>query len=73
MNKNALFIAGLILFDGAAVAWAAWEFWKIRPGRPDKAEAISALDRAPAPGPQTLSERPEAPGHSKREHGSDQR
>jgi len=47
MSKNALFIAGLILFDGAAVAWAAWEFWKIRPGRPDKAEAISFASSRP--------------------------
>jgi hypothetical protein len=63
MGKNALFIAILVLFDGAAVAWAAWQFWTLRPG---KAEASSAFTRAK---PQSAS--PEASGHPEGEHGAD--
>jgi hypothetical protein len=64
MGANGLFIAGLVIFDGAAVAWAAWEFWSIRKG---KAEAL--ID-AEADAPQ-LSEHPS--GHLEGEHGADGR
>lgn len=66
MGKNALFIAGLIIFDGAAVVWAAWEFWRIRPGKTDKAEPPSAFTRPPSE-----SALPEPPGHPEGEHGPD--
>jgi hypothetical protein len=66
MGTNTIFIAELILFDGAAVAWAAWEMWKLRPGKTDKAEAPSAFARVE---PETAS--PEAPGHPEGEHGPD--
>jgi hypothetical protein len=66
MGKNALFIAILVLFDGAAVAWAAWQFWTLRPGKEDKAEASSAFARAK---PEAVS--PETPRHPEGEHGPD--
>jgi hypothetical protein len=55
MSRNTIFIAILILFDGAAVAFAAWEFWKLRPGKTDNSETQSAFARgkpeAPSPEP----------------------
>ena len=30
MTSNAIFLAGLALFDGVAVVWAVWEFWSGR-------------------------------------------
>jgi hypothetical protein len=55
MSTNTLFIFGLVIFDGVAVAWAMWELWSIRPGRKDKAD--------PAAAPPSSSE---ASGHPKR-------
>ncbi len=70
MGRNAIFIAGLIVFDGAAVAWAAWEFWRIRPGKTD--EPIKTDEPEP---PSAFSRpragRSEAPGHPEGEHGPD--
>jgi hypothetical protein len=31
MTSNTIFLAGLALFDGLAVAWGIWEFWSARP------------------------------------------
>jgi hypothetical protein len=42
MAANATFIAGLVLFDGVAVAWAAWEFWLSRPTEQDAAASPSS-------------------------------
>jgi len=61
MGRNALFITLLIIFDGAAVAWAAWEVWTIRPGK---------QDHEPAP-PKPAS--PEASGHAEGEHSANDR
>ncbi len=72
MGTNTLFIAELVIFDGAAVGWAAWEFWKIRPGKPPKADEPSAFSptrNKPAP---TQPELPDPPRHPEREHGPDQ-
>ncbi len=55
MGKNTLFIAILVLFDGAAIAWAAWEFWKLRPSA-DKADGVAAGS-------------PESARHPEGEHG----
>jgi hypothetical protein len=57
MAANATFIATLVLFDGAAVAWAAWEFWLSRPRK----DAVAEADP-----PSTDASR-----HAEREHGLD--
>jgi hypothetical protein len=56
MAANATFIAGLVLFDGVAVAWAAWEFWLSRPTEQDAAASPSS----------------EPAGHAEGEHGLDE-
>ncbi len=87
MGRNALFIAGLVIFDGAAVAWAAWEFWKIRPGKTDKPAEINKaeinkaeinkaeINKIERPGAFSRvpipSGLPDPPGHPEREHGPD--
>jgi hypothetical protein len=48
MTSQAMFIAELVLFDVAAVIWAAWEFWAARPGGDTKEEA-SARTADPSP------------------------
>jgi hypothetical protein len=63
MTSNAIFLAGLALFDGVAVAWAVWEFWSARPARKPKAEETGS-----APVQST-----EISGHSKRQHGAHDR
>jgi hypothetical protein len=53
-----MFILALVLFDGAAVAWALWEFWSVRPKRTAKADD-----------PRARSEpSPEDSGHPERQH-----
>ena len=37
MSHNVLFIAGLVLFDGLAVAWGLWELHKLRPSKDETA------------------------------------
>jgi hypothetical protein len=56
MRTNTHFILELLLFEGAAVAWAAWEFWSVRP----KAKADP---KAPAASPPESEDRP---GHPER-------
>jgi hypothetical protein len=59
MTSNAIFLAGLALFDGVAVAWAVWEFWSARPAPKPKAEEPNS----------TPAQSTQISGHSKRQHG----
>ncbi len=46
MSRNTLFILGLILFDGAAVALGVWQYWSVRPSKNTEPDKPSAFMRA---------------------------
>jgi hypothetical protein len=48
MSSHTIFLLGLVVFDGAAVAWALWEFWSVRPKKAAKADDPDA-ESPPSP------------------------
>ncbi len=36
MQGNPIFLIELLLFSGAALAWAGYEWWSVRPGAREK-------------------------------------
>jgi hypothetical protein len=40
MGRNTLFVLGLLLFDGLAVALGLWQFWDARPDKKAKADQL---------------------------------
>ncbi len=51
MSSHTIFILGLILFDGVAVAWALWEFWSVKPRRTAKTDEPPAAPHRSPEGP----------------------
>ena len=56
MKSHAGFVLAVVLFDGAALAWALWEIWSVRPRRKIKDQETPGLS-----GPS-----PEEPRHPER-------
>ncbi len=46
MSAHTLFILGLILFDGVAVALGVWQYWTVRPTKTSKPDEPSAFVRS---------------------------